>query len=247
MPVWIVSCFYLQSTPWGIPEKPATSSTSRGSTETEETIDPRVTTMKPASPKLEIHNSRSWGIKRVAVWAIEEIRREKFAESWVRQVERWLHIERSKSPEGDESEKGEERERRQVNATTRVSLMYLDMCIRRQKRRDLFRGLCRFIQQTPHQHSVGHKRLGELKWKVSVEGPEFSSLMQLFQTTRRWAWLKVALSDFPKCRPYKFLTFDISTRDTIRKHQQCMPNICLQPFRFNYYKSFLVNKILFLK
>lgn len=52
--------------------------------------------------------------------------------------------------------------------------MYLGMCI---KRRDLLWRLWRFIQQTPHQHSVGHKRLGELKGKVSVEGPEFSSLM----------------------------------------------------------------------
>lgn len=53
--------------------------------------------------------------------------------------------------------------------------MYLDKtCI---KRRDLLYRLGRFIQQTSHQHSVGHQRLGELQRKVSVEGPEFSSLM----------------------------------------------------------------------
>lgn len=78
--------FYLQSTPWGILEKPATSSTRRWSTETEETIDPRVTTMKPASPKLEIHNWRSWGIKWVGVWAIEEICRVLSKAGWERDV-----------------------------------------------------------------------------------------------------------------------------------------------------------------
>lgn len=47
---------YLQSTPWGTLEKPLTSSVSRDSTGTEEIIDPKVTTMKPASPKLEVHD-----------------------------------------------------------------------------------------------------------------------------------------------------------------------------------------------
>lgn len=72
--------FNLQSTPWGVLEKPATSSISRWSTETEETIEPRVTTMKPASPKLEIHNWRSWEIKRVGVQGNEKPWRGKFAE-----------------------------------------------------------------------------------------------------------------------------------------------------------------------
>lgn len=56
---WLSSA-YLQSTPWGTLEKPATRSASRNSTDTEEIIDPKVTTMKPASPKLEIHDWRSW-------------------------------------------------------------------------------------------------------------------------------------------------------------------------------------------
>lgn len=34
------------------------------------------------------------------------------------------------------------------------------MCV---KKRDLLQRLRRFIQQTPHQHSVGHKRLWELQ------------------------------------------------------------------------------------
>lgn len=57
--------FYLQSTPCGTLANPATSSVSRGSTEMDDTIDPRVTIIKPASPKLEIHNSRSWGISGI--------------------------------------------------------------------------------------------------------------------------------------------------------------------------------------
>lgn len=60
-----VPSFYRQSTPCGILENPATSSVSRGSTEMDDTIDPRVTIIKPASPKLEIHSSRSWGISEI--------------------------------------------------------------------------------------------------------------------------------------------------------------------------------------
>lgn len=70
--------FYLHSTPCGILENPATSSVSRGSTEMDDTIDPRVTIIKPASPKLEIHNSRSWGTSEI--WECEwEIRRDRIS------------------------------------------------------------------------------------------------------------------------------------------------------------------------
>lgn len=69
----VVPSFYLQSTPCGILENPATSSVSRGSTEMDDTIEPRVTIIKPASPKLEIHNSRSWGISEIReVWVRKE-------------------------------------------------------------------------------------------------------------------------------------------------------------------------------
>lgn len=71
---WSHIClFYLHSTPCGILENPATSSVSRGSTEMDDTIDPRVTIIKPASPKLEIHNSRSWGTREF--WECEWERR----------------------------------------------------------------------------------------------------------------------------------------------------------------------------
>lgn len=76
------------------------------------------------------------------------------------------------------------------------------------KRRDLLWRLRRLIQQTSHQDSVGHERLGELQGEVGVEGPQFSSLMQLLQTSRGRVRIKVAFGYFPKSRPYKFLAFD---------------------------------------